>query len=169
MTPLTPDEVVRHIFPRTTGEAILGLFVQRTGEIVTLEDMAVAAYGDTPDVWQFGASEAWGRTARSHIGALRKRLLASGLALDIETVIGAGYRLVARQPRRRMSVTDIAAWREKCLAEYHRLAETTPDLTLTAACLLITKKYRRRLYWSTLADWLGTRPRSRTPAPQGEV
>lgn len=67
---------------------------------------------------------------------------------------GAGYRLVQRKPRRRMGVAELAVWREKCLAEYHRLREQTPDLTLTAACALITKKYRRRLYWTTLADCL---------------
>lgn len=154
------DQLVRKIYPPHTGEAILALMARRDGEIVTLVDMAVAAYGDTPEVWQFGSSETWHRTARSHIGQLRKRLLASNLCLDIETVIGAGYRLIQRKPRRRMGVAEMAVWREKCLAEYHRLAADTPDITLTAACMLITKKHRRRLYWTTLADWLGTRPRS---------
>ena len=154
------DHIVTTVFPPTTGEAMLALLVRRVGQIVTLEDMAVAAYGDTPEVWQFGSTETWHRTARSHIGMLRKRLLATGLDLDIETVIGAGYRLVQRKPRRRMSRAELDAWREKCLAEHRRLTTETPDLTLTAACLLITKKYRRRLYWSTLADWLWTRPRS---------
>ena len=41
------DTLVKTIFKPTTGEAILALLARRAGQIVTLEDMAVAAYGDT--------------------------------------------------------------------------------------------------------------------------
>lgn len=154
---MNADTLVRAVYPPTTGEAILGLLARRVGETVTLEEMAVAAHGDTPQVWQYGATEAWYNTARSHVGMLRKRLASAGLELDIETVFGAGYRLVERKPRRRMTPAEIAQWREKCLAEYDRLMSASPGLTLTAACQLITKKYRRKLYWTTMATWLAKR------------
>ena len=153
------DTLVKTIYPPTTGEAILALLASRVGEIVTLEDMAVAAYGDTPEVWQTAGREAWYNTARSHISLMRKRLLATNLDLDIETVIGAGYRLVQRKPRRRMSDAETAAWRAKVLAEYARLTAKSPDLSLNAACEILTKKYRRKVYVATLGEWLGRRTR----------
>lgn len=153
------DELVKKVFPRTTGEAILELLARRVGEIVTLEDMAVAAFGDTPDVWSYASSGEWHNTARSHIGTMRKRLLGAGLDLDIETVIGAGYRMHQRPPRRRMTPAETAEWRGKVLAEYARLTAKSPDLSLNAICELISKKYRRKLYTATLGEWLGRRTR----------
>ena len=157
MPSVKPDELVRRVFPPTTGEAVLGLLARRVGAVVSLEDMAVAAHGDTPDVWQYGSSTAWYNTARSHVGLLRRRLAAAGLSLDIETVFGQGYRLVERAPRHRLTPAEIAQWRDKCLAEYDRLMARSPTLTRTAACDLITKKYRRKLYPTTLAAWLHQR------------
>lgn len=151
------DALVKQIYPRTTGEAILELLARRVGEIITLEDMAIAAYGDTPEVWQTASSEAWHNTARSHVGMLRKRLLAARVDLDIETVIGAGYRLHQRPPRRRMTPAETAEWRGKVLADYARLTAKNPDLSLNAICEILTKKYRRRLYTATLCNWLGRR------------
>lgn len=157
MPPPQPDELVRRVFPRTTGEAVLALLAHRLGQVVSLEDMAVAAHGDSPDVWQYGSSAAWYNTARSHVGMLRKRLAAAGLDLDIETVFGQGYRLVARKPRHRLTPAEIAQWRLKCLAEYDRLTANAPGLAMTAMCQLITRKYRRKLYCTTLAAWLAQR------------
>lgn len=88
------DSLVRQVFPPSRSEAIFILMLGRPGEVVSVEDMAVAAYGDSPGVWQYASSREWGDAARHHIGEIRERIQTARAPVHIENVFRRGYRLV---------------------------------------------------------------------------
>lgn len=156
------EEFVREVFPPSTGENILRLLAKRAGQLVSLEDMAIAAYGDNPLTWRYASSEAWYSTVQSHMSSLRRRFRDARLDVDIETVHNQGYRLVERTPRRRWGKTELRCWRVKMLTRYDEVRQAHPDLSLVAICAVLNAKSRRKLPYKTLHHWLRQRAR---PAP----
>ena len=69
---------------------LLAVFMRAPGRVFTRPDLVARALGDDYD-----GSE---RTIDAHVKNVRRKLAASGAATAIETIHGAGYRLVTHAP-----------------------------------------------------------------------
>ena len=158
------NKLVRTLYPPTTGQAILELLASRAGQVVGLEDMAIAAFGETRETLEYANSRNWQRAVFSRVRELRALLREKGATVDIETVRGRGYKLVARKPRLRPSRADTERWARRVLAQYDALRAEQPEMSLYKAHAVLAAKSRRPLYWQTFRRWLKQRsPERSTP------
>ena len=159
------DELVKKVYPPTTGEAVLAVLARNAGHAVSLEDLAIAAYGDTPEVWQYSHTDDWQWNAGSCIRKLRRRLCAVGLEVDIEAVRCQGYRLVERKARARPTRADMKQWQVSVLKRYDALLAEQPGLSTRQARDILAPTLRRRLPHGTLKNWLRKRKIAERSAP----
>ena len=148
------DALVKTVYPPTTGEAILTLLARRVGQVVSLEDMAIAAYGDKPTTWQYASSQEWHMAAKERVCDLRRAFIEHGLNVDIEAVRRQGYKLVVRKPRRRPTRADMHKRSAAVLKRYDALLAEQPSLTIRQAHSILVSDMRHKPPYNTLKNWL---------------
>lgn len=159
------DALVKTIYPPTTGQAVLTLLAQRAGKVVSLEDLAIAAYGNTPTTWQYATTHDWQWNLAGRIRKLRKKLFTAGLDVDIEAVRRQGYKLVQRKPRRRPTRADMHKRSAAILKRYDALLAEQPGLTVRQAHSILVSDMRHKPPYNTLKNWLYQRRVHERSAP----
>jgi len=103
------------------------------GCILSYRDLAVAAWGDTPQVRAESAKPETRRVLRGHLMHLNKRLAKHGEPFVVANVRGKGYKLTDRATARRQTCRYYtAADRERIVAEVARLRAAHPEWTKEA-------------------------------------
>ena len=148
------DALIKTVYPPTTGEAILTLLARRVGQVVNLEDMAIAAFGDKPTTWQYASSVEWHMAAKERVCDLRRAFIEHGLNVDIEAVRRQGYKLVQRKPRRRPTRADMHKRSAAILKRYDALMAEQPGLTVRQAHSILASDMRHKPPYNTLKNWL---------------
>ena len=151
------DKLIETIYPPSTGEAVLRLLASRAGKVVSLEDLAIAAYGNTPTTWQYATTHDWQWNLAGRIRKLRKKLFTAGLDVDIEVVRCQGYKLVQRKPRRRLTRADMRKRSQAVLKRYDALMAEQPSLTIRQAHSILASDMRHKPPYNTLKNWLHQR------------
>lgn len=159
------DALVKKVFPPTPGQAILTLLATHIGRVVSLEDMAIAAYGDTPAVWEYSNLNDWGWNASSCVRKLRRKLYRLGMNVDIEAVRGRGYKMVERKARPRPTRADMKKRQEAVLRQYDALMIKQPGLSIRQARDILAPTLRYKLPHGTLKNWLRKRKTAERSAP----
>lgn len=154
MQPDDVDKLLRTIYPPTTGQIILRMLAENAGQVVGLEQLAVAVDGDTPAVWEYANTTTWQTAVSSLIVKLRRKMHKAGVQADIEAVPRQGYRLVERKARRPFERADRERWRETVLRRYDALMAEQPGLSVRQAQITLSKNARRAIPYSTLKKWL---------------
>ena len=148
------DALIKTVYPPTTGEAILTLLARRVGQVVNLEDMAIAAFGDKPTTWQYASSVEWHMAAKERVCDLRRAFVRHGLNVDIEAVRRQGYKLVVRKPRPRPTRADMHKRSQAMLKRYDALLAEQPGLTVRQAHSILVSGMRHKPPYNTLKNWL---------------
>ena len=148
------DTLVKTIYPPSTGEAILTLLASRAGKVVSLEDLAIAAYGNTPTTWQYASSQEWRMAAKERVCDLRRAFIEHGLNVDIEAVRCQGYKLVQRKPRPRLTRADMHKRSQSMLKRYDALLAEQPSLTVRQAHSILASDMRYKPPYNTFKNWL---------------
>jgi len=156
------NQLLQRVYPPSMGEAILTLLATRAGQVVSLEEMAIAAYGDRPDVWEYSNLDSWAWNVGSCISKIRRRLYRLGERVDIEAVRGRGYKLVERKARRRLTRADMQKRKEAVLKQYDALMAEYPQLSIRQARDRLAPTLRHSLPHGTLKTWLRQRQPERS-------
>ena len=159
------DKLIETIYPPSTGQAVLTLLAQRAGKVVSLEDLAIAAYGNTPTTWQYASSVEWRMAAKERVCDLRRAFIEHGLSVDIEAVRCQGYKLVQRKPRRRLTRADMHKRSAAVLKRYDALLAEQPGLTVRQAHSILVSDMRHKPLYKTLKKWLRQRRVHERSAP----
>ena len=148
------DELVRTVYPPSSGPLVLRRLAVDADKVVGLEELAIAAHGDNPDVWDYANSRECARAISCLVVDIRRRLRQANLDLDVEAVRSRGYRLVTRKPRRQVTRAETVRWRDGIMARYAALMAEQPDLSISAARDILAAKSRRKLHYWTLYKWV---------------
>lgn len=153
-------ELVDKVYPPSSGPLVLRRLAVDEEKVVGLEELAVAAHGNKPDVWEYANSRECARAISSLVVEIRRRLRQTDLDRDIEAVRGRGYRLVKRKPRRQVTRAETKRWRNNIMTRYAALVAEQPGLSLSAARDILDAKSRRKLHYWTLYKWVKSQERS---------
>lgn len=105
------------------------------GCILSYRDLAVAAWGDTPQVRADSANPQTRRILRNHITNINKRLAQHNEPLVVANVRGRGYKLTDREAATLLKCRRYtAADRKRIVAEVARLRVEHPNWTKDAIC-----------------------------------
>ena len=159
------DALIKTVYPPTTGEAILTLLARRVGQVVNLEDMAIAAHGDKPTTWQYASSVEWQMAAKERVCDLRRAFVRHGLNVDIEAVRRQGYKLVVRKPRPRPTRADMHKRSQAMLRRYDALIAEQPGITMRQAHSILVSDMRHKPPYNTFKNWLRQRRLQERSAP----
>ena len=129
------DGLVFRIFSYQVEILILLALKDAYGCIFSYQDLAVVAWGDTPEVRADSADPQTRRVLRHHLMNINKRLAKHGEPFVIANERGKGYRLADRadatiQRCRYYTTAD----RKRIVAEVARLRAEHPEWTKEAVC-----------------------------------
>lgn len=130
--PLPPDPLdtlVADIYEYQVEVRICCAFVAAFDRILTYQDIAVAGWGDTPEVRADSATPQTQRVIRHHIMFLNRRLKRYDKPFAVVNVRGKGYKLTdrANAPKPMTMTVTTPAKRAALVARYYELRAKHPE------------------------------------------